>query len=112
MSRRCKKGQRARIIGKSADVGKIVFVVRPYFYPQKVGDASWPKGLFPWVVTSLGGPLRCVELGSGKECPPTHTIVVDDCDLEPLDDDDDDIRELVFIERPMAKGSRLIEFGT
>ena len=86
MSRRCKPGIRARII-RSGNAGKIVVVVRRYFGEQ-VNDAQWPRQLFPWVVTSLGPPLRSVYIYTGKEAPPSMTIVVDDCDLEPLRDDD------------------------
>lgn len=92
MSRKCKRGQRARIIG-GRNAGKIVLIVRPYFYPQIVNDASWPMAVYPWVVTSLSGPLRSIEVDSGKECPPTMTIVADDPELEPLDDDDGPVAE-------------------
>ena len=87
MSRRCKPGIRARII-PSFNAGKIVVVVRRYF-GEPVNDARWPRALFPWVVTSLGPPLRSVYIDTGKEAPPSMTIVVDDCDLEPLRDDDE-----------------------
>lgn len=87
MSRRCKPGIRARII-RSSNAGKIVVVVRRYF-GEDVNDARWPRALLPWVVTSLGSPLRSVYIDTGKEAPPSMTIVVDDCDLEPLRDDDD-----------------------
>jgi hypothetical protein len=96
MSRRCKPGIRARILG-SSDAGKIVVVVRRYF-GEDVNDARWPRALFPWVVTSLGSPLRSVYIDTGKDAPPSMTIVVDDCDLEPLRDDDDheDTNEGIF----------------
>lgn len=88
MSRRCKVGDRARIIcGDNA--GKIVVVVRRYF-GEDVNGAKWPKPLFPWVITSLGSTLRSFYLDTGSEAPPSHTIVVDDCSLEPLRDEDDD----------------------
>jgi hypothetical protein len=87
MSRRCKPGMRARII-RSGNAGKIVVVVRRYF-GEPVNDARWPRALFPWVVTSLGSPLRSAYIDTGKEAPLSMTIVVDDCDLEPLRDDDD-----------------------
>ena len=87
MSRRCKPGIRARII-EGSDAGKIVFVVRRYF-GEDVSDAEWPQALFPWVVTSLGSPLRSFYIDTGNESPPSMTIVVDDSDLEPLRDDDD-----------------------
>jgi hypothetical protein len=87
MSRRCKPGIRARII-RSSNAGKIVVVVRRYF-GESVNDARWPRALILWVVTSLGSPLRSVYIATGKEAPPSMTIVVDDCDLEPLSDDDE-----------------------
>lgn len=87
MSRRCKPGIRARII-EGSDAGKIVFVVRRYF-GEEVNGARWPQALFPWVVSSLGSPLRSFYIDTCREAPPSMTIVVDDCDLEPLRDDDD-----------------------
>ena len=86
MSRKCRPGIRARII-RSGNAGKIVVVVRRYF-GEDVNGASWPRALFPWVVTSLSSPLRSAYLYTGEEAPPSMTIVVDDCDLEPLEDDD------------------------
>lgn len=109
MSRRCKAGQRARIIGDSSNAGQIVLVVRPYFLPEEINDATWPEGIFPWVVTSLGASLRSFSIGTEEECPPARTIVVDDCDLEPLDDDDDGLGEVEVIEKPAAKGCQLAE---
>lgn len=87
MSRRCKPGKRARFI-KSVNKGKIVLVVRHYF-GEPVSNGRWPLPPFPWVVTSLSGPLRFVHLDSGKEAMPAMTMVADDSDLEPLDDDGD-----------------------
>ncbi len=87
MSRRCKAGIRARII-RGSNQGKIVVVVRHYF-GEDVNGAQWPKALFPWVVTSLSGPLRSFFIDTGVEAPSALTIVVDDCDLEPLRDDDE-----------------------
>lgn len=86
MTRRCWPGARARIV-RGRNAGKTVVVVRRYF-GEAVSDGYWPKALFPWVVTSLGPPLRFVMLDTGVEGPPAPTIVVDDCDLEPLHDDD------------------------
>ena len=88
MSRLCKPGIRARIV-RGSNAGKIVVVVRRYF-GEDVNDARWPKALFPWVVASLMGPLRSFFLDNGKEAPRSLTIVVDDCDLEPLRDEDED----------------------
>lgn len=87
MSRRCKPGIRARIVG-TGNAGKIVLVVRRYF-GESVNGARWPNALYPWVVTSLGSALRSIHLYTGEEAPPSMTIVVDDCNLEPLRDDDD-----------------------
>ena len=88
MSRRCRPGMRARII-RGNNAGKVVVVVRRYF-GEDVSGGKWPRPLFPWVVTSLGSPLRSFCISTGKEELPSMTIVVDDCDLEPLRDDDDD----------------------
>lgn len=98
MSRRCKPGIRARIV-RGSNAGKIVVVVRHYF-GEYVNDAYWPKALFPWVVTSLAGPLRSTYIDSGKDAPPATTIVVDDSDLEPLRDDDDGTQEEASRRRP------------
>ena len=84
MTRRCKAGQRARIIARS-NRGKIVVVVRHYFGEDL--DGTWPEAAFPWVVTSLGAPLRNFKIPSGIENAPKMTIVVCDTNLEPLDDD-------------------------
>jgi hypothetical protein len=106
VSRRCKKGQRARIIG-GRNAGKIVLIVRPYFYPQIINDASWPMAIYPWVVTSLSGSLRSVHVNSGKECPPAMTIVADDPELEPLDDEDDLLPEAEDLDVPIANSNPL-----
>jgi hypothetical protein len=84
MSRRCKPGQRARVISEGPDRGTIVLVLKPYFYPDEVNDAVWPRMLRGWVVTSLGAPLHAVHL-DGSPCPPEQTSVRDDRDLEPID---------------------------
>lgn len=86
MSRRCKPGTRARVI-RGVNAGKVVVVVRRYL-GEEVNDATWPTAIFPWVVTSLAGPLRSFHLHTGKEAPASHTIVLDDRDLEPLSDED------------------------
>ncbi len=68
MSRRCKPGMRARIIG-GCNAGKIVVVVRRYF-GETINDAHWPQPMFPWVVTSLTGPvLRSICLATKKQMP-------------------------------------------
>lgn len=84
MSRKCKPGIRARII-RGRNNGQIVVVVRRYF-GEAVSGGTWPRALFPWVVTSLGSALRSAFIETGAEALPSMTIVVDDCDLEPLDD--------------------------
>lgn len=86
MSRRCKPGMRARVI-RGANSGKLVVVVRRYL-GERVNDATWPKAVHPWIVTSLSGPLRSFRLINGEEAPPALTIVLDDRDLVPLSDDD------------------------
>jgi hypothetical protein len=101
MSRRCKPGMRARIVNDCSNRGKIVLVVRPYFYPEEVEGARWPEEVLrPWVVTSVSGPLRSYYTETNNECPPSLTIVVDDEDLQPLDDDDDGLPERIETERP------------
>lgn len=87
MSRRCKPGMRARVIGTNANRGKVVVVVR-YYFGEEVSGFRWPLPLYPWVVTSLGGPLQSRYIDTGKPAPPTMTIVLDDSELEPLRDDD------------------------
>ena len=87
MNRRCKPGMRARVIGENANRGKIVVVVR-YYFGEVVSGATWPLALYPWVVTSLGGPLQSRNIETGRLAPPHMTIVLDDSDLEPLRDDD------------------------
>ncbi len=86
MTRRCKPCQRARIVGKSANAGKVVLILR-YYFGEEVSDSTWPEAIFPWVVASLGGPLRNFHIPSGIEAPRKMVIVVDDCELQPLDDD-------------------------
>ena len=88
MSRRCRPGMRARIIHGS-NAGKIVVVVRRYF-GEDVNGAKWPREIFPWVVTSLGSPLRSFCIDTGTAASPAMTVVVEDRNLEPLRDDDDD----------------------
>lgn len=93
MSRRCKKGQRARVIGGGSNHGVIVLVVRSYFSPQVFDGSTWHGYRFPWVVTSLGRPLHFVYLNDGTDAPPTQSGVLEDEDLEPLQDDDDGLTE-------------------
>jgi len=86
MKRRCKPGDRARILSL-ADSGKVVLVLRKY-HGEKIKEATWHEGFFPWVVLSLGGPLQCAESRTNTRLPPEMVIVIDDADLEPLHDDD------------------------
>lgn len=85
MSRRCKVGQRARIITRGRNYGAVVIVIRQYL-GEAVNGAAWPEPVFPWVVTSLGAPLNSVELRTLRPCAPSMTIVLDDDDLQPLSD--------------------------
>jgi hypothetical protein len=78
---------RCRIVARD-NLGKVVVVVRRYF-GESINDCTWPLAVFPWVVTSLCGPLRSYYVHSGMEAPPAMTIVVDDRDLVPLRDDDE-----------------------
>lgn len=99
MTRRCRPGQRCRIVGKSSNRGRIVVVVR-YYFGEEVSGSTWPLPLFPWVVASLGGPLRNTCLLTGREETPKMVIVVDDSELEPLDDDDAGIADQVVLGKP------------
>lgn len=101
MSRRCKPGQRAKIIGVVGNNGKIVLVVRPYF-GEVVGDGTWPNALYPWVVTSLGSPLHWTGINSGKKGT-TMTAVFCDTNLEPLDDDDDGLTRSTEKDKPIKR---------
>lgn len=103
MTRRCKPGVRARIV-KGRNVGSIVVVVRHYFGEELQGS-TWPQPLFPWVVTSLGAPLRCFSLPSMQPCPSKMTIVVDDSDLEPLNDENpgDQTQVTALVDMPAFK---------
>ena len=100
MSRRCKPGQRARIIAGCND-GKIVLVVRPYF-GETVANGSWPMPIFPWFVTSLSTPLVAEYIETGKKAQPNMSAVYDDDELEPLDDDDDGLELTTVTEKPAA----------
>ena len=92
MSRRCKAGQRARILGEDdSNAGNIVLIVRPYF-GELIDGSRWPEPLFPWVVTSLGDLLDTEFIKTG-ELSRVRTAVYEDCALKPLDDDEDDDSE-------------------
>lgn len=105
MTRRCKPGQRARIINGHKDRGKIVLVVRPYFPGEIVSGASWPRTLYPWVVTSLSGPLVWMKIDE-SERGTDLTIVMCDTSLQPLDDDDDGLARSTKRERQKPKAKR------
>lgn len=107
MSRRCKSGVRARFI-RGDNRGKVVVVVRRYF-GEVVNDAHWPRVLLPWVVTSLGPTLTSHYIESGLQAPPAMTIVADDCDLEPLVDDEDEVGDAANAHRPVSTPSRIEE---
>jgi hypothetical protein len=104
MSRRCKPGQRARIIGRSTNAGRVVVVVR-FYTGELINRARWPEAVFPWVVTSLGAPLDSVDIPTQRPCPPAMTIVVDDSELQPLADDGDEFESLVEVIKPTAVGA-------
>ena len=107
MTRRCKAGQRARIIDGS-NKGKIVLVVRPY-RGEEIDGSTWVGAFFPWVVASVSGTLTgFVFAMSGKLAPPCLVAVVDDTDLEPLDDDDDGLELTTVTEKPAA-GSTTVQ---
>lgn len=103
MTRRCKPGQRARII-VGYDSGKFVLVVRHY-HGEDVAGATWPEAIFPWVVASLGGPLESVDVETGVVSLPSMMAVYDDCELEPLPDDDEPAESTDLAVRP-ARGGR------
>ena len=100
MSRRCKPGQRALVVGSNWNRGQIVIVVR-YYFGEDI-DGTWPQAIFPWVVSSLGAPLRRRCLETGKEKPAKMVAVLDDCDLEPLSDDDDGMVDSVDRDLPLG----------
>jgi hypothetical protein len=99
MKRRFKPGDRARVVAGQKNSGKIVVVVRKY-RGEEIGGAAWHEEVFPWVVTSLGGLLSCCVHRTRAPLPPVMTIVIDDRDLEPVSDDEDDDLD-VDIEAPI-----------
>ena len=101
MSRRCRPGQRARIICGGWNHGKIVVVVRHYFGEDV--DGTWPLPIFPWVVSSLGALLRRRSLETVEEKQAKMMMVCDDCDLEPLDDDDEGLDESTDLHLPILR---------
>jgi hypothetical protein len=100
MSRRCKAGQRARILNGN-NKGKVVLVVRRYM-GEIIDGGKWPEALFPWVVTTLGAPLLWWSLDETRQGT-ASTIVMDDRDLEPLKDDDDGLALDVKQEAPRGR---------
>lgn len=100
MSRRCKPGQRARYIA-GWNKGTIVVVVRQYLGEDI--DGTWPLVLFPWVVASLGVPIRRICLHTGRETPAKMMAVADDRELQPLDDDDDGLTESTEKDKPAGE---------
>lgn len=98
MSRRCKAGQRARIVAAGSNRGKVVLVVRRYL-GEEISGGTWPNPLFPWVVTTLGAPLDWSGIGDGQRGTAT-TIVLDDSQLEPLNDDDDGLTRSTDLSEP------------
>ena len=102
MSRRCKAGQRARIIGGDVNHGKIVVVVRPYF-GEVIKGADWPDSIvFPWVVASLSGPMRSFFMDN-SEAEPDIVIVVEDQYLDPIPDDSSGLDEYTEVDKPVSK---------
>ena len=77
-----------------------------YYFGEKVANGTWPRPIYPWVVASLSGLLGSTNLTTGIENPPDRMAVYDDCELEPLNDDDDGLDESkdedLPIKRPVA----------
>ncbi len=114
MSRRCKVGKRARIIGTGNNAGLIVLVIRPYF-GEEIDGGRWVEKPFPWVVTSLGRPIQPYAAWTKELLPVTMTGVFDDSELEPLDDEDDGLTQSTDkelpIKRPKVKARKVKEAG-
>lgn len=102
MSRRCKPGQRARVIS-GLNKGRVVLVVRA-LWERTFDGATWPQALFPWVIASLGEGLRSTNLETGLEYPLRRLIVACDLDLEPLHDDDDGLITSTEKDKDLAEG--------
>lgn len=98
MSRRCKLGDRARII-TGGDKGKVVAVLRKY-HGELIDGGTWEEGFYPWVVVSLSGLLGCRCTKTNADLPPVMTAVYDDAELEPIRDDDPDEGESIEKDRP------------
>lgn len=101
MSRRCKPGQRAKVIGEGWNKGAIVLVVSPYFPSEEWGGpGQWAASLFPWKTIALGGPLRIRDADTLEPLAPSVYCVFEDEDLEPLKDDDDGLTRSTGKDRP------------
>lgn len=110
MSRRCKPGQRARVI----DNGAIVMVVGHYFHGEEWGGhTGWYTEFYPWKTVSLGAPLEIVSEKTGKFLFMSMYCVHDDAGLEPLDDGDDGLTRATEKDKPVNKprAKQLVEGG-
>lgn len=104
MSRRCKQGQRARIITGTRNKGKIVLVVAPYFDGQEWdGSKNWAACIFPWKVVSLGGAIRVVDARTEEFLKDSLYCVIEDEELEPLEDDDDGLTRSTEKHKPQPR---------
>lgn len=109
MTRRCKPGQRAKIITGIENKGKIVLVVRPYRFGEKIGDSRWPEALYPWVVTSLGAPIHWRNIENPQTTGFSSTVVLCDTQLQPLDDDDDGLGRDTDVSKPKEYPATLVK---
>lgn len=102
MSRRCKTGQRARVIKNTSAKGLIVLVVGPYHHGQEwAGASDWTPCIYPWKTISLGRPIR---LHKGDDFwKESMYCVFEDSELEPLDDDDDGLTRTTEQGKPRVK---------
>ena len=91
---RCKPGDRARVIAAflPQNVGRIVFVIRPYDGKEIIGAGLWECDKKAWVVASLGGGIACIH-GDDVKVNTTFTAVLNDSHLQPLHDDDGGIED-------------------
>lgn len=103
MSRKCKPGQRARVIDGGVNEGKIVLVVRHQLRPDFEGS-RWPDAVLPWVVAAIGSPLEFTRTVNGEDPRRMQhwTAIYCDTGLEPLQDDDDGLRYSTGTERPKS----------
>lgn len=100
MSRRCKPGQRARVIHN----GAIVMVVGHYFHGVEWGGSTnWHTEFYPWKTVSLGAPLEIFSMKTGKFMRMSMYCVHEDADLEPLDDGDDGLTRATEKDKPNKK---------